>query len=343
MRVSSCRRRIRTDSRKPSVGWSTIRADARRSPRTRSPRRRITRASGRRSSRPRRSARPSMASERVLVTGATGFVGGHLVPHLRRLGFTVRAAVRSADVHVPHAAEVVAVGDIGPHTDWSAALRSVDYVVHLAGRAHQLAERGRPDVAEFRRVNQEGTAALARGAARSGVRRLLFVSSIGAVADTETRFVDDDTEGVPDTAYGESKRAAEQEVRRILADTPCDWCILRPPLVYGPGNPGNMGRLLRLVATGLPLPLGGIRNRRSFVYVGNLVSAIAHCMDTPSASRQTFVVADDEAPSTSELLRLLGAAAARRIRLVTVPAWTLDLLGAAGDGVARIIRRPVPL
>ena len=194
-------------------------------------------------------------SRMILVTGATGFVGRGLVAHLRSLGIPVRAAVR--------AGEDVAVGDIGPDTDWSHALEGVDSVVHLAGRAHVMA-RERDALAQFRRVNTAGTERLARQAEAAGVRRFVLLSSVKAAADTtgEHALLETDPAS-PRTPYGISKLEGEQalwaEVRRTEA------VVLRPPLVYGPGVKANFRALLRLVDSGLPLPLGAVSNRRSVI------------------------------------------------------------------------------
>lgn len=223
------------------------------------------------------------------------------------------------------------VPDIGPATDWGEALDGVTAVAHLAGLAHQVGLTVGPE--DYERVNVAGTRGLATAARDASVHRFVFISSIGAVCSQSDTVVDERTPPEPDTAYGESKLRAERAVRAALRDTGTDWVILRPPLVYGPGNPGNMARLLKLVRTGLPLPFGAIRNRRSFIYVGNLVDAILHGLDSRGAARGTFVVSDGREVSTPELIRLLGTVAGYPARLIPVPVAGLRLMGRFGDGV----------
>jgi nucleoside-diphosphate-sugar epimerase len=233
-------------------------------------------------------------------------------------------------------AEWAAVGAIGPKTDWSGALRGMGTVIHLAALAHQTDPRRQPDGAEFMAVNAAGTRRLAEAALRGGVSRLIFVSSVGAVAEASDAVIDEETVPHPVSPYGRSKLAGEQAVRETLDGSATDWCILRPVLVYGPGNPGNMARLLRLVRTGLPLPLAGIRNRRSFLYVGNLVDAIDRLVAAPGRLGRTFNVADDEAVSTPDLIRLVAAAAGRKARLWPAPGWALRLAAGCGDAAASL-------
>jgi nucleoside-diphosphate-sugar epimerase len=281
----------------------------------------------------------------VLVTGATGFVGRHLCRHLVERGDRVRGAVRrSPPADFPVAMEWVQVGPIGASTDWSAALEEVDFVVHLAAHAHQM---GAPDSVQrpiFDEVNEAGTRVLATAIrAAPGVQRLVFVSSAGAVRTSAPDVLTATTPCEPEGAYAQSKRAAELAVQAALADASADWCILRPPLVYGPGNPGNMARLLRLVERGLPLPLAHIRNRRSFVYVGNLVAAIELCLTHAGASRQAFFVSDGDDLSTPVLVRRLSKYARRPARLFPVPAPLLGAAARVGDLFARLAGRSIGL
>jgi nucleoside-diphosphate-sugar epimerase len=209
-------------------------------------------------------------------------------------------------------------------------------VVHLGALAHRTDPRRQPDEREFMEVNAAGTGRLAEAAVRSGnVRRFVFVSSIGAVAETSDDVVDEATPPRPVSPYGRSKLAGERALRSALGGSSTEWCVLRPVLAYGPGNPGNMARLLKLVRTGVPLPLGGIRNRRSFVFVGSLVDAIERAA-APGAAGGVFNVADDEAVSTPELIRLVAAAAGRKARLWTAPRWSLGLAAGCGDAASAL-------
>jgi nucleoside-diphosphate-sugar epimerase len=278
---------------------------------------------------------------RVLVTGAGGFVGGHLVDYLQRQGHQVIAGLRQASGSTMSGAEVVGLGDVSS-TPWERVLPGVEVVVHLAALAHQIGPRGETRESEFMRINAEGTARLAKTIATvPTVRRLIFMSSVAVVGGADGRTLDDSTRCEPVTVYGKSKLAAEKAIREALpAGTP-DWCVLRPPLIYGPGNPGNMARLLRLVRTGLPLPLGGLRGQRSFLFVGNLVALIERVLTAPEASRQAFLVDDGAPVSTRELVVKLAEMEGRLVRLVNVPPTVLKGAGVLGDAVQKLARRSV--
>lgn len=273
----------------------------------------------------------------VLVTGATGFIGRHLVRTLAASGWRVRASVRRPVLGVvPGIDEVVITGAIHARTEWAQALNGVDSVVHLSALAHQTDPKRQPTENEFMTVNAEGTRGLALAAKTAGIDRVVLVSSIGAVADKSVVQIDESTRPAPVTPYGRSKLAAENALRHALAESSVEWCVVRPVLVYGPGNPGNMARLLKLVRSGCPLPLNGIKNKRSFVFVGNLVGAILQVLDSPAANGQIFHVADDEAVSSAELVRLIGLAADKHARLWSVPTWALKLAARCGDMAAEL-------
>lgn len=262
---------------------------------------------------------------KVLVTGATGFVGRALCPLLRSRGFEVRAAVRDPASAGPDV-EVARIDELGPATHWSAAVSGTDVVVHLAGRAHVLGEAGSDEAAKVRAVNVEGTVHLARAAARAGVRRLVFVSSVKVHGERNAgRPWTENDRPAPEDLYARSKWEAEQALDVLARTTGLEVTVLRPPLVYGPGVKANFLRLLRTVDRGLPIPLGAIRNRRSLVYVGNLADAIAACLAHPAAANRTFLVADGEDVSTPELVRRVADALERPARLVNVPLRLLRL------------------
>lgn len=272
------------------------------------------------------------ADGRVLVTGATGFVGRAMVARLVADGRPVRVAVRDERAA---RGEAAVVGEIGPETGWGAALDGVEAVVHLAGRAHVVPERGDPLTA-FRHVNVGGTLALARQAAAAGVRRLVFVSSIGVNGgESERPFAAADPPA-PREPYAVSKWEAEQGLAALRG---IEVTVIRPPLVHGPGAPGNFARMLRWLARGAPLPLGAVRgNRRTLVGRDNLVDLIAVALDHPAAAGETFLAGDAEAVSTAALLEKLGAAMGRPARLVPVPPALLEA-GAALLGRRDLARR----
>ena len=259
---------------------------------------------------------PDTTSRMILVTGATGFVGSTV--HEALNGRTVCRALRQAAVDALPGD--VVVGDIGPGTDWRAALQGIDCVVHLAARTHVLQEDTADPLAAYRRINVEATRRLAQQAAAAGVRRFVFLSSIKVNGETtgDHPFTRNDTPQ-PQDAYGISKREAEDALRQIGTDTGMEIVILRPPLVYGPGVKGNFLRLLQAIARGMPLPLASIHNRRSLVYVGNLADAIITCMDTPAAAGKTYLVSDGEDVSTPALIRKLAAALGKSSRLLPCP------------------------
>lgn len=246
--------------------------------------------------------------KRVLVTGAAGFVAGAVLPRLLEAGWAVTAAVRNEGdfPRLPAGVRAAAIGDLSPGTGWSAALDGAQAVVHLAARVHRL-EDGAAQAGEYRRVNAEATAALAEAAARAGVKRFVFLSSVKALE--------------PGDAYGASKLEAE----RALAGASLSSCSLRSPLVYGPRVKANFLRLLALVARGVPLPLASVENRRSLLYAGNLADAVAAALEKGGV-QGAFCVRDGEDLSSPELVRRMGAALGRPARLLPFPP---SLLGAA--------------
>ena len=262
---------------------------------------------------------------RALVTGGSGFLGTHLVGRLVASGWEVRCAARRPWGAAPRGVECAVVGEIGPATDWEAALAGVDVVFHLAARAHVLAAAERASESDFERVNVAGSARLARSAATAGVRRLVYVRTIGVHGDhTEGKALDESSPLAPATAYARSKLRGE-EALRAESRPGCEPAILRPPLVYGAGVPGNLLRLLRLIASGVPLPLASVQNRRSFVAAANLADALLLCGEKAQAAGQLYVVADGEDLSTPELVRALAEGLALPARLWPAPPSALRL------------------
>lgn len=263
--------------------------------------------------------------ERVLITGANGFAGRAICRRLLAQDWQVRGSVRSADSAVPAEIEKIVTGDIGADTDWRAALAGVDAVVHCAARVHVLRETADDPIAAFRRVNVAGSRRLAEQAVAAGVRRFVFLSSIGAAVAAAAP--------ARATPYQRSKLEAETALREATAGSATLLVMLRPPLVYGPGAPGNFARLLRLIRAGRPLPLGCVANRRSQLYVGNLADAVASALRAAAAPAGPLALADAEAVSTAELARRIGRACGRPARLLPVPVFLLHLAGTlAGRG-----------
>jgi nucleoside-diphosphate-sugar epimerase len=260
----------------------------------------------------------------VLVTGATGFVGTALCDVLSKQGYRVRRAVRSA----PQAAaeDTCLIRDMTQAVAWQQALQDVSVVIHLAARSHVLADHSADPLAEYRKVNVLGTTALARQAAASGVRRLIFLSSIKVNGESTraTPFSEEDTPA-PEDAYGISKLEAEQSLQPIAKTTGLETVILRPPLVYGPRVKGNFLRMLGAIARGMPMPLASINNQRSLIYVGNLVDAIMTCIDAPAAAGKTYLLSDGEDISTPALIGKLAHAMGKSPRLLPCPPALLTL------------------
>ena len=220
------------------------------------------------------------------------------------------------------------MGSLSSETDWTVALKSVKQIVHLAARVHVMSDQSADPLSEFRRVNVEGTANLARQAAAAGVRRFVFVSSIkvnGEFTQAGCPFTADD-DPAPKDPYGVSKHEAEQVLREIVADTGMEVVIIRPPLVYGPGVKANFESMMRWLARGVPLPLTAVtQNLRSLVALENLVDLIVTCLSHPAAANQTFLVSDCEDLSTAGLLRRMGAALGNPACLFYVPHSLLKL------------------
>ncbi|MDP2323544.1 MAG: NAD-dependent epimerase/dehydratase family protein [Gammaproteobacteria bacterium] len=275
-----------------------------------------------------------MAEPGILVTGASGFVGRVVCDRLERDGYRVRRVLRPG--HSRRESLDIGIEDIGPATDWSRALSGVDAVVHLAARVHIMRDTAADPLAAFRHTNVAGTEVLARAAARAGVRRFIFVSSVKVNGErTEGRpFTEHDAPG-PEDAYGISKWEAEQRLAEVAADTGMAVTVLRPPLMYGPGVKGNFLALVRAVSSGWPLPRASIRNARSLLYVGNLADAVALCLRGSRPGRQTYLLSDGEDVSTPDLVRRLAVALDRPARLLPVPAGLLRLgLRLTGRGSA---------
>ncbi|WP_436156320.1 NAD-dependent epimerase/dehydratase family protein [Polaromonas sp. LjRoot131] len=273
---------------------------------------------------------PAPAGQKVLVTGANGFIGQALCATLSSQGCQVRAAVRKKNGNGQAALpDCWAMGDVDEHTEWAPALAGMDSVVHLAARVHQMRDTVANPLAEFRRVNVDLTLNLARQAAKAGVRRFVFISSVKVNGETTVvgqPFTADDSPA-PIDAYGISKFEAEQALVRLAAETGLEVVIVRPVLVYGPGVKANFHEMMRWVLKGVPLPLGGLDNQRSFVAIDNVVDLISVCLRHPQAANQVFLVSDGEDLTVSDLLRRTAAALGRPARLLPVPMFLLRIAG----------------
>ena len=277
----------------------------------------------------------------ALVTGATGFVGRALVAQLVAQGRDdVRALTRHLPANPLRGAKYLSGGNLNLKTQWQPLLAGVHAIVHTAARAHVLHDCAVDPLAEFRRVNVAGALRLAEQAAEVGVRRFVFVSSIGVngVQSPPGEVFSPADQPNPHNSYTLSKWEAEQGLLRVADETGMEVVIIRPPLVYGPNAPGNFGSLMRWLNRGIPLPLGAIHNKRSLVALDNLVDLIITCLTHPAAANQTFLVSDGEDLSTTELLRRMGAALGKPARLIPVPVSVLKL-GAALVGKPELAQR----
>jgi nucleoside-diphosphate-sugar epimerase len=270
-----------------------------------------------------------MSECKVLLTGATGFVGSSLLYRISAdARFAAVAAVRrlSVSLGVERHVEVFAVGDLAATTNWAAALVDVDVVIHAAARAHIMSDEAIDSLVEYRKVNVDGTMALAHQAATAGVKRFIYISSIkvnGEQTELGSKFKADATLA-PEDAYGISKLEAENALLQLSTETGMELVIIRPPLVYGAGVKGNFATMAKLVAKGLPLPLGSIHNKRSLVALDNLVDLIITCIDHPAAANQIFLAGDGEDISTTQLLRGVASAMGKPSRLIPIPAsWLM--------------------
>lgn len=314
---------------------------------------------------------------RILVTGANGFVGSALCRELIARGYAVRGAVRrkgdfsrrcprrgplpeeaarsltpaplpdgasrSLTLHpLPEGEGVfIEVGDIGPDTDWSAALDQVECVIHLAARVHVMKDVAADPLAEFRRTNTAGTERLARCAAAAGVKRLVYVSTIKVNGErTEGRPFTEADPARPDDPYGISKWEAEQALARVGAETGLEIVILRLPLIYGPGVKGNFLTLLNVIMRGIPLPLAAVDNKRSLLYLGNAVDALILAATHPGAAGKTFLSSDGQDVSSPELVLKLAKELDAPGRLLHCPRPLLRLGGrmlGKADAVSRLV------
>lgn len=275
----------------------------------------------------------------ILLTGANGFLGSRLATALQSKPDVSLTAAMRRRIEIP-TAHIVEVQGLDTNTNWSTALINQQVVIHAAARAHIMKDEVADPFAEYRRVNVDGTLNLARQAAVAGVKRFIFISSIkvnGEQTPLDQPFTADDTPA-PEDAYGISKWEAEQGLQQLASETGMEVVIIRPPLVYGPGVKGNFASMTKLVAKGLPLPLGAIHNQRSLVAVDNLVDLIITCIDHPAAANQLFLAGDGQDLSTTELLRGVSLAMGKPARLIPVPS-SLLMLGATLLGKKAVAQR----
>jgi nucleoside-diphosphate-sugar epimerase len=265
---------------------------------------------------------------KILLTGASGFLGKVVLKTAQQRGLTIRPIYRSIDL-VKGQPDSMIVSGLDGTSDWSQALQNVTVVIHSAARAHIMRDEAFDPLTEYRLINVEGTLNLARQAAAVGVRRFIFISSIKVNGESTALgcpFTADDVPA-PIDAYGQSKNEAEEQLMQVALETGMEVTIIRSPLIYGPGVKGNLASLVKWVRLGIPLPLGAVtHNRRSLVCVDNLVDLILICVFHPNAANQTFLVSDGVDVSTAELLRKIGKSLGRTVHLFPFPPLLITFL-----------------
>lgn len=268
--------------------------------------------------------------KKILLTGSTGFLGKQLLKELvKKDQYNLHLAARSFKTNeLNEKISTFHLEGIDSNTDWQFPLVDCDIVIHTAARVHIMNENTSNPLEEFRRVNVEGTLNLAKQAAEKGVKQFIFISSIkvnGEFTEHMQPFRPDDKPS-PQDPYAISKFEAEKALLALGAETGMSIVIIRPPLIYGPEVKGNFKRMLQWLRRGVPLPLGAIHNKRSLVYVGNLVDLILRCIDNPKAANQVFLVSDDNDLSTTDLLSHLGKSLGLSLRLLPIPVFLLSTM-----------------
>lgn len=266
---------------------------------------------------------------RVVVTGASGFVGGALFERLKTIeGVRPISIVRSQNKTIEPEGYVFIVPDLSLSTDWSVALKDTDVIVHAAARVHVMKEDVTDALAEFRKVNVEGTVNLAMQAARAGVKRFIFISSVKVNGESTVNgcpFLENDLPA-PSDPYGISKQEAEESLQKISAETGMEIVIIRPTLIYGEGVKANFESMMKWLKKGIPLPFGAIHNKRSLVSLDNLIDLILVCLKHPKAAGEIFLVSDDYDMSTTELLVSTADALGVKTRLIPIPSSLIAII-----------------
>lgn len=276
----------------------------------------------------------------ILITGASGFVGKALIKALANSEYELRGTVRSdsalkimstfAQQHQLTKVTFYNLGELSQETDWSSVMNGVDIIIHCAARAHVLQETSINPLAIFQEINTQGTIGMAQSAITYKAKRIIYLSSIGVLGNcNKPHPFDEYSTPNPQLPYAQSKLEAEDYLMRLTKQI--EVVIIRPPLVYGPEVKGNFKKLLDLIGKDLPLPLGKIKNKRQFVGLANLVHFIIQCINAPAAANQSFLVADKEVVSTTQLIRMLSKLMGKKSLLIPIPhhflKWGLHLIG----------------
>ncbi len=264
----------------------------------------------------------------LLITGANGFIGRALISKLAlQTNYFIRASVRKKTIQFPRQIEVFENMEASGNTNWTDALRGVDVVIHLLARVHVMDEEAADPLLEFRNINVNATIALAKLAAKQGIKRFIFLSTVKVNGESTSNkpFSEFDLPH-PQDAYAISKWEAEEALKKISKDTGMELVIIRSPLVYGPNVKANFLKMMQFIKRGIPLPLGAIQNKRSLISIDNLVDFITTAISHPKAAHQTFLISDDEDISTTDLLRRIGKHIGKPVRLIPLHPKILSLL-----------------
>jgi len=281
----------------------------------------------------------------ILVTGANGYIGRALGEELSERGYSVYGAVRGMmEEGIAGYQQLFSTGNLGKTVDWGDALEGVECVIHLAARAHRLNETQKEATDIYHEVNCNGTLNLAKQAAKVGVKRFIYISSIGVLGDrSEGLPFTNHSAYAPDTPYTYSKMEAEIGLDEIAENSEMDIVVIRPPLVYGEGVPGNFLRLLKLVRLGIPLPFGALHSTRSMIYLGNLLDFMIKCIDSPAAVNRKWVISDGTNWSTAELVRQIASSMGKRLFLIPIPLFLLRFVGTLVGEVIAVDKLSSPL
>lgn len=274
-------------------------------------------------------------TKKVLVTGATGFIGTSLAEHLRQGDYEVYRAGRS----LPNIDSRCFLLDLASPSGLSDLLNDTEVVFHLAGKAHALAET-RQDENEYFLVNTEGTRKLLEAAKAAGVRKFVYFSSVKAVGDSDHQPMDETVDTVADTPYGRSKYAAEQLV--LHGDYVPHPVVIRPSMVYGNTEKGNLPRMIKAIQRGLFPPLPETHNRRSMVHVDDVIQAALLAAETPEAAGQIYIVTDDHAYSTRQIYDWIRGALGKAPLNWQIPMTLLTFLAKTGDAIGHTLGRRFP-
>ena len=276
--------------------------------------------------------------ENILITGGSGFLGTHLIRFLNQRGYHIRATFNS---RIPSSSTInqiewIKVRNISSPESWDDLIKGADYIIHLIGRAHVFKESSPEDLIKFREANVLSTQALAESCVHSGnkIKKFVFMSSVSAVCSSSAQPINEQSPCYPETTYGISKLEAENVLKDTLQNK-ISWCILRPTMIYGPADPGNMGRLIKLIKLGIPLPLKNVRNARNFLYIGNFLEIMGRVLSHNNADFKTYLVADDESVSTPELIRIIAEILNKKAMVFPFPAAMLGLMGKVGSFLER--------